>query len=31
MERLEDLELHALANHCLNDGQALVKVSLDEL
>jgi antitoxin StbD len=31
MDRLEDLELNALANARLNDGQAIVKVSLDEL
>lgn len=31
MDRLEDLELNALADARLNDGQAIVKVSLDEL
>jgi antitoxin StbD len=31
MDRLEDLELNALANARLNDGQAIVKVTLDEL
>ena len=31
MDRLEDLELNALADTRLNDGQAIVKVSLDEL
>jgi antitoxin StbD len=31
MERLEDLELNALADARLKDGQAIVKVSLDEL
>lgn len=31
MERLEDLELNALATARLRDGQAIVKVALDEL
>ncbi len=31
MDRLEDLELNALADARLNDGQTFVKVSLDEL
>jgi len=31
MDRLEDLELNALADARLNDGQVIVKVSLDEL
>ena len=31
LEKLEDIELNALAEQRLNDGQALVKVSLDEL
>jgi len=31
MERLEDLELNALATARLSDGQAIVKVALDEL
>ncbi len=31
MDRLEDLELNALADTRLNDGQAIVKVSLDEI
>lgn len=31
MDRLEDLELNALADARLNDGQGIVKVSLDEL
>ena len=31
MERLEDLELNALAAARLSDGQAIVKVALDEL
>ena len=31
MEKLEDLELNALANARLSDGQAIVKVALDEL
>jgi len=31
MDRLEDLELSALADARLNDGQVIVKVSLDEL
>ncbi len=31
MERLEDLELNALATARLSDGQDIVKVSLDEL
>ena len=31
MDRLDDLELNALADIRLNDGQAIVKVPLDEL
>jgi len=31
LEKLEDIELNALAEQRLNDRQALVKVSLDEL
>jgi len=31
MEKLEDLELNALATARLSDGQAIVKVALDEL
>ena len=31
MDRIDDLELNALADTRLNDGQAIVKVSLDEL
>lgn len=31
MDRLEDLELNALADTRLQDGQAIVKVALDEL
>ena len=31
MEKLQDLELNALADSRLADGQALVRVSLDEL
>jgi antitoxin StbD len=31
MDRLEDIELNALADARLNDGQAVVKVSLDDL
>lgn len=31
MDRLEDLELNAQADARLGDGQAIVKVSLDEL
>ena len=31
MDRLEDLELNALADARLNDGQEIVKVTLDEL
>ena len=31
MEKLEDLELNALADSRLADGQAPVRVSLDEL
>ena len=31
MDRLEDVELNALADARLNDGQAIVKVSPDEL
>jgi antitoxin StbD len=31
MERIDDLELNALADARLNDGQAIVKVSPDEL
>lgn len=31
MDRLEDVELNALADARLNNGQAIVKVSLDEL
>ena len=31
MERLEDLELNALATARLSDGQAIVKVALDDL
>ena len=31
MDRLEDLELNALADACLKDGQNPLKVSLDEL
>jgi antitoxin StbD len=31
LERLEDLELNALATARLSDGQAIVKVALDEL
>jgi hypothetical protein len=30
-EKTEDLELNALVDSRLNDGQALIKVSLDEL
>lgn len=31
LEKIENLELNALAESRLNDGQALVKVTLDEL
>jgi antitoxin StbD len=31
LEKIEDLELNALADKRLNDGQALIKVSLDKL
>jgi len=31
MERLEDLELNAIADARLDDGKALIKISLDEL
>jgi antitoxin StbD len=31
MDRLEDVKLNALADARLNDSQAIVKVSLDEL
>jgi PHD/YefM family antitoxin component YafN of YafNO toxin-antitoxin module len=31
LEKIENLELNALADSRLNDGQALVKVTLDEL
>lgn len=31
MDRLEDLELNALADARLKDGQAIVKVALDDL
>jgi antitoxin StbD len=31
MDRLEDLELNALADARLNDGQEIVQVTLDEL
>ena len=31
LEKLEDIELDALAEQRLNDGQALIRVSLDEL
>ncbi len=31
MERIDDLELNALTNTRLNDGQAILKVSLDDL
>lgn len=31
MDKLEDIELNALADARLNDGKALVKVTLDEL
>ena len=31
LERLEDLELNALATARLSDGQAIVKVALDDL
>ena len=31
LDRLEDLELNALADARSNDGQAIVKVTLDEL
>ncbi len=31
LDRLEDLELNALADARLNDGQAIVKVTLDDL
>jgi antitoxin StbD len=31
MDRIDDLELNALADTRLNDGQAIVKVSLDDL
>ena len=31
LEEIENLELNALADKRLNDGQALVKVTLDEL
>lgn len=31
MDRLEDLELNALADTRLNDGKEIVKVTLDEL
>ena len=31
LEEIENLELNALADNRLNDGQALVKVTLDEL
>lgn len=31
MDKLEDLELNAIADARLNDGKATVKVSLDEL
>jgi antitoxin StbD len=31
MDRIDDLELNALADIRLNDGQAIVKVSLDDL
>lgn len=31
MDKLEDLELNALAESRLNDGKAMVKVSLDDL
>jgi antitoxin StbD len=31
MEKLEDLELNALADSRLADGQATVRVSLDDL
>jgi antitoxin StbD len=30
MDRLEDIELNALADARLNDGQVIIKVSLDE-
>ncbi|WP_020502857.1 hypothetical protein [Lamprocystis purpurea] len=31
MERIDDLELNALTKTRLNDGQAILKVSLDDL
>jgi len=31
MDKLEDIELNAIADARLNDGKALVKVTLDEL
>jgi PHD/YefM family antitoxin component YafN of YafNO toxin-antitoxin module len=31
LEKIEDFELNVLADKRLNDGQALIKVSLDEL
>jgi antitoxin StbD len=31
LEKLDDIELNALADQRLNDGQALIRVSLDEL
>ena len=31
LDRLEDVELNAIANARLNDGQPLIKVSLDDL
>jgi len=31
MDRLEDMELNALTDARLNDGQSIVKVTLDEL
>jgi len=31
LEKLEDLELNALADERLNDGQPLIRVSLDDL
>jgi len=31
MERMEDLELNALANQRVNDGQPVITVTLDEL
>lgn len=31
LEKLDDIELNAIADQRLNDGQALIRVSLDEL